>query len=119
MRICVFEDNGVSKLQPLSLTRPAFDLRCGAATLLERQLRLFAGAEVGAWVRPELADLCRREHPGLAVNEPGWLGRGPLLLINARWLAPAALPPRGEAPAAGLAGGEIAFVALGRRRPAP
>jgi UDP-N-acetylglucosamine diphosphorylase/glucosamine-1-phosphate N-acetyltransferase len=113
MRVCVFEDNGVSKLQPLSLTRPAFDLRCGAATLLERQLRLFPGAEVSVQVRPELADLCRREHPKLAVNEPGWLGRGPVLLINARWLAPAALPPLGEAPAAGLAGGEIAFVALG------
>ncbi len=113
MRVCVFEDNGVSKLQPLSLTRPAFDLRCGAATLLERQLRLFDKAEVGVWVRPELADLCRREHPGLAVNEPGWLGRGPVLLINARWLAPAALPPLGDGPAVGLAGGEVAFVALG------
>jgi UDP-N-acetylglucosamine diphosphorylase/glucosamine-1-phosphate N-acetyltransferase len=113
MRICVFEDNGISKLQPLSLTRPAFDLRCGAATLLERQLRLFPGAEVGVQVRPELAALCRREHPGLAVNEPGWLVRGPVILINARWLAPAALPHLGGATAAGLAGGEPAFVALG------
>jgi UDP-N-acetylglucosamine diphosphorylase / glucose-1-phosphate thymidylyltransferase / UDP-N-acetylgalactosamine diphosphorylase / glucosamine-1-phosphate N-acetyltransferase / galactosamine-1-phosphate N-acetyltransferase len=113
MRVCVFEDNGVGKLQPLSLTRPAFDLRCGAATLLERQLRLFPGAEVGVWVRPELADLCRREHPGLAVNEPGWLGRGPVLLLNARWLAPATLPDFGGWPAVGLAGGELAFAAVG------
>jgi len=113
VRICVFEDNGVGKLGPLSLTRPAFGLRCGAATLLERQLRLFGGAEAGLWVRPELAGLCRREHPGLPVNEPGWLGRGPVLLVNARWLAPAALPALGERPAVGLASGEVAFVLLG------
>ena len=52
MRICVFEDAGCAGLEPLTLTRPVFDLRCGAATLLERQLRRFAAPEVGALVRP-------------------------------------------------------------------
>ena len=42
MRVCVFEDEGVANLEPLTLTRPAFDLRCGAATLLGRQLRCLA-----------------------------------------------------------------------------
>jgi hypothetical protein len=47
-----------------SLTRPAFDLRCGAASLLERQRRFFAEQTTtsvnppAARVRPELADLC-------------------------------------------------------------
>src|SRR5262245_53620574 len=54
MHVCVFEDQGVHNLEPLSLTRAAFDLRCGALTLLERQVRTFAADEVGALVRPPL-----------------------------------------------------------------
>jgi hypothetical protein len=90
MRLCVFEDTGVVNLEPLALTRPAFDLRCGARTLLERQSRL-TGGEAGVLVRPELADLCRLGHPGLAVNDGDWLRRGPVLLVNGRWLPPARL----------------------------
>src|SRR6516164_5785933 len=98
MRICVFEDAGVARLEPLTRTRPAFDLRCGAATLLERQVRCLGGDAVGALVRPELVALCRLEYPGLAVNDPAWLsapGAG-LLLINARWLPPAPLTPAAD-----------------------
>jgi UDP-N-acetylglucosamine diphosphorylase/glucosamine-1-phosphate N-acetyltransferase len=36
-----------------------------------------------------------------------------VVLFNARWLAPTALPPLGESPTVGLAGGEVAFAALG------
>ena len=45
MHICVFEDDGVGGLEPLTLTRPAFDLRCGASMLLERQAHYFSAAE--------------------------------------------------------------------------
>src|SRR5262245_18544657 len=90
MRICVFEDRGVHTLEPLSLTRPAFDLRCGAATLLERHAHAFAACQVGALVRPVLAGVCREAHPGLWVNDPDWLRAEPTVLVNARWLPPPA-----------------------------
>jgi UDP-N-acetylglucosamine diphosphorylase/glucosamine-1-phosphate N-acetyltransferase len=112
MRICVFEDAGVAGLYPLSLTRPAFDLRCGTGTLLERQRRYFAGAEVGLQVRPALAELTRLAHPDLPVNDVGWRQRrGETIFVNARWLAPveeaADLPRSGV----GLVGDHIAWAA--------
>ncbi len=115
MRVCVFEDAAVGQLEPLTLTRPAFALRCGATSLLDKQRRYFGVAEMGALVRSELAELTRREHPGLHVNDPTWLGGsapGRLVLVNARWLAPAAAfapPSRAEV---GLCGEEAAWLVV-------
>ena len=89
MKLCVFEDHGVDFLEPLSLTRPAFDLRCGAGTLLERQRRLFGDPEAGAWIRPNLVQFAGLSHPEMPINDTDWLRRGPTILVNARWLAPA------------------------------
>jgi UDP-N-acetylglucosamine diphosphorylase / glucose-1-phosphate thymidylyltransferase / UDP-N-acetylgalactosamine diphosphorylase / glucosamine-1-phosphate N-acetyltransferase / galactosamine-1-phosphate N-acetyltransferase len=101
MRVCIFEDAAVADLAPAALTRPAFDLLVGAATLLERFRRLVPGAEMGVLVRPELADLCRLTHPDLAVNDLSWLRGRRVLFVNARWL-----PPDGpfEVPDADMAG---------------
>ena len=54
MRICIFEDSGVALLEPLTLTRPAFALWCGAQPLLDRHRAMFGATEVSLWVRPEL-----------------------------------------------------------------
>jgi UDP-N-acetylglucosamine diphosphorylase/glucosamine-1-phosphate N-acetyltransferase len=111
MRVCLFEDADVINLQPLTLTRPAFDLRCGAVSLRERQERILPGPAAAAFVRPELADLCRLEHPLLTVNETEWTA-GPVLLVNARWLAPAeglALADTGEV---GLIGEQVAYIVV-------
>jgi UDP-N-acetylglucosamine diphosphorylase/glucosamine-1-phosphate N-acetyltransferase len=112
MRICIYEDNVVGRLQPLTDTRPAFDLRCGAYTLLQRQLQTF-GAEQGfAFVRPELSDLCRLEHPELIVNSLGDRQEDKVVFVNARWLSPASIsriPKEGEV---GLCGGEVAYACL-------
>jgi UDP-N-acetylglucosamine diphosphorylase / glucose-1-phosphate thymidylyltransferase / UDP-N-acetylgalactosamine diphosphorylase / glucosamine-1-phosphate N-acetyltransferase / galactosamine-1-phosphate N-acetyltransferase len=109
VRLCVFEDAGVANLEPLSLTRPAFDLWLGTTTLLTRFQRLFPTAEVGAIVRPSLTDLCRLSHPTVAVNDLDWLQRGPVLFVNARWLplaVPVTYPEIGEI---GLCGEQIAY----------
>jgi UDP-N-acetylglucosamine diphosphorylase/glucosamine-1-phosphate N-acetyltransferase len=113
VRVCVYEDAGVARLQPLSLTRPAFDLRCGAATLLERQLRRFAAEPGAAFVRPELDGLTRLAHPGLAVNGLAGPGgpEGMVVLVNARWLAPP-LAPQPGGPEVGLVGDQVAYVAV-------
>jgi UDP-N-acetylglucosamine diphosphorylase/glucosamine-1-phosphate N-acetyltransferase len=114
MRICIFEDSGVALLEPLTLTRPAFALWYGALPLLDRHRRRFPAAEVGLWVRPEFADLCRCQYPDLPVNDEAWLRAGPVVLVNARWLpsANAQLDPAGVGAACGVAGGQIAFVGL-------
>jgi UDP-N-acetylglucosamine diphosphorylase/glucosamine-1-phosphate N-acetyltransferase len=128
MRICVFEDAGVANLQPLTASRPVFDLRCGARSLLQRQQSLFPAAHAqGVWVRPELTELCRLVHSHLAVNEPIALqahasarGRSlaggcppvSLVLINGRWLPPGSLADSCLAPGVGEVDGEVAYVAV-------
>jgi hypothetical protein len=72
MRICLFEDDGVLQLEPLSLTRPVFDLLCGLSSLAAKQCRHFAPCEVGYLVRPCLADLVRLNHAGAPVNDLAW-----------------------------------------------
>jgi UDP-N-acetylglucosamine diphosphorylase/glucosamine-1-phosphate N-acetyltransferase len=119
MRVCVFEDAGVRSLDPLSLTRPAFDLWCGSTTLLQRQVRFFGAADVGALVRASLAELCQLAHPGLAVNDAAWV-RGAAALVNARWLPPTEEPPpEPDVPQVGLVGGQVAFVVLPPPGPPP
>jgi UDP-N-acetylglucosamine diphosphorylase/glucosamine-1-phosphate N-acetyltransferase len=111
MRIVVHEDAGAGRLGPLAQTRPVFDMRCGALSLLERARRCFAADEVAVLVRPELAAVCRFLLPGVPVNEPVATG-GAVVLVNGRWLAPALERIKvGEASVAFTAG-EVAFVAL-------
>ena len=88
MRICHFEDARVAALEPIALSRPAFDLRCGMTTLSQKQRRYFQAGVVGALVRPYLAPLFEQENPGVAVNDLGWLGEETTVLVNARWLPP-------------------------------
>jgi UDP-N-acetylglucosamine diphosphorylase / glucose-1-phosphate thymidylyltransferase / UDP-N-acetylgalactosamine diphosphorylase / glucosamine-1-phosphate N-acetyltransferase / galactosamine-1-phosphate N-acetyltransferase len=108
MRLCLFEDAAVTDLAPLSLTRPAFDLRCGAATLAERQQRLLPGAAVTVVVRPALAPLCRLEHPDWMVNDLDGTDEE-ILFVNARWLPPANPPVLPEGDVLGVCDGQVAF----------
>jgi UDP-N-acetylglucosamine diphosphorylase/glucosamine-1-phosphate N-acetyltransferase len=112
MRVCLFEDRGVLDLEPLTLTRPVFELLCGLASLGDKQRRLFSPAEIGFLVRPELADLCRWQHPGPPVNDAGWLRAGPVVLVNGRWLPDAGPAPDTSRPCVALAGDEAAYIVL-------
>src|SRR5436309_774924 len=115
MRVCLFEDRGARDLEPLTQTRPAFDLICGSSTLAEQLIGAFPGAEVGLIVRPELADLVSHERPGVPVNDTDWLRAGPVFLVNGRWLPPNS-SPKSLIPTTGLCVGrvadEIAFAAV-------
>ena len=110
MKLCVYEDEGVNFLEPICLTRPAFALRCGAGTLLDRQRRLFDQPETGAWIRPELVDFARLGFPNLPLNDRAWLRSGPKVLANARWLAPLDRMTDLETPRVGMIGDQIAYV---------
>src|ERR1700720_2201668 len=117
MRICIYEDSGVGLLEPLTLPRPAFALWCGAQPMLDRLRAALAATETGLWVRRELVELCRWQHPDMPVNDEGWMREGPVVLVNARWLpGDAALA---ELAGAGLARGKIAYLALPQGEPLP
>lgn len=93
MRLCLVEDNGAARLEPLTLTRPAFDLLLGGRTLGEKLADAFrigpGPARRGAIVRPYLANVRRERDPHTRVNDRDWQARGPLLVANARWVPPA------------------------------
>ncbi len=91
MRLCLVEDHAVAGLEPLTLTRPAFDLRLGARTIGQKIVDAFGtgsstAVEVGALIRPYLASARRSQPPTLVVNDADWMGQGPLVVANARWI---------------------------------
>lgn len=114
MHICIFEDDDVGNLQPLTTTRPAFDLRCGATTLVEKHSRAFAQRPFAVFVRRELAALCRLAHPDLRVNDPHFADgeTGLVMFVNARWLVPAAGIPLSGRPEIGMIGDEVAYAVV-------
>ena len=118
MRLCIVEDGGVDKLDPLTLTRPVFDLRFGSGKLGSRLARTFglAGGRglFGAIVRPHLVDLWRQREPHLVLNDREWLSRGPVLVVDGRWVPPAGFrPPEASRPLVGLCEGRPACVWAG------
>jgi UDP-N-acetylglucosamine diphosphorylase / glucose-1-phosphate thymidylyltransferase / UDP-N-acetylgalactosamine diphosphorylase / glucosamine-1-phosphate N-acetyltransferase / galactosamine-1-phosphate N-acetyltransferase len=113
MRVCLFEDGGVFSLDPLTATRPAFDLVCGATSLAARQCRHFAPCAVGALVRPHLAELFRLEHPETPVNDPTWLRAAPTVLVNGRWLPPVRPATSAPGPCVAVVGDTVAYAVVG------
>ncbi len=88
MHVCIFEDGYYRKLLPLVHFRPVYDLKCGAATLLEKIIRSYPGAKTTLHVRNYLAEVVREKNPNIPVNEiPA--GTTQALLINGRLLMPA------------------------------
>ena len=112
MRLCTFEDARVAGLDPLAAARPAFDLRCGLTTLLEKHLRAVRPTAVGALVRPYLAKLTALDHPHYRVNESDWLAAGSAVLVNARWLPPLRFQLPDDGPFVAVIGDEVAYAVL-------
>ena len=83
-KIYVYENHVVLNLEPIVLTRPAFDLRCGAFTFLERIQKSFPDAEIELIVRNELERITEELYPGLTVN-PTQVEEGLWILGNVLW----------------------------------
>lgn len=116
MRVCLFEDKAVSQLEPLCLTRPAFELLCGQTSLAAKQSRHFAPCDVGVLVRPYLTDICRLQSPGLRVNDFTWLRAEPTILVNGRWLPPPVPAADMSGPCVAMIGDEVAYAVVGPDR---
>ncbi len=123
MRLCLVEDDAAGDLDPLSLTRPVFDLMLGASTLGAKIARAFGvgpgPARRGAVVRPYLAAVRRARDPHTAVNDSDWLARGPVLVANGRWVPPEGFtPPEDGPPWVGTCEGRPACASVGPDRAA-
>jgi UDP-N-acetylglucosamine diphosphorylase/glucosamine-1-phosphate N-acetyltransferase len=119
MFVNVFEDHTAPLLEPLTLTRPAFALRCGARTLLERQAGHFSLDPRGVWISPARVELCTLGYPTLSVNNPASLVAPGSVLVNGRWLPPPTRPGPLPAAGVGMADDQIAFVVLPAGVPPP
>lgn len=118
MRVCLFEDRA-ELLEPLTLTRPVFDLWCGLTTLGRKLHHFFAPTSRGALVRPHLAELYQQQHPHTPVNDWNWLRADAVVLVNGRWLPPELHPEPAlelDTDHVGLVGDEVAYFAIGRER---
>jgi UDP-N-acetylglucosamine diphosphorylase/glucosamine-1-phosphate N-acetyltransferase len=102
MRLCLVEDHAVANLEPLTLTRPVFDLRLGATTLGQKiagAFRIGPGpARRCVVIRPHLAAIQRQRDPYTTVNDRNWLARSPVVVANARWVPPDAFVPPEQGP---------------------
>ena len=80
MKLILFDD-GAGQLAPLTDLRPAFDIRTGAWSALERWADI--GITPAQLIVPDdRADLARALHPKLPVNQPAPQGA---VLVNGRW----------------------------------
>jgi UDP-N-acetylglucosamine diphosphorylase/glucosamine-1-phosphate N-acetyltransferase len=111
MRCCLFEDR-VENLDPLTLTRPVFELLCGMTSLGDKQRRAFAASAYGMLVRPALVALCRQRQPDVPVNDAVWLRSGPIVLVNGRWLPSQTALPAPPAPCLGVVDEQVAYAVL-------
>jgi UDP-N-acetylglucosamine diphosphorylase / glucose-1-phosphate thymidylyltransferase / UDP-N-acetylgalactosamine diphosphorylase / glucosamine-1-phosphate N-acetyltransferase / galactosamine-1-phosphate N-acetyltransferase len=101
--ICIYEDDGIDRLSPFCDLRPAFDLRCGRFTLLEKHRRLYPKEPVFLWVRDEVAGIAAEAHPDCSVNVKPKQGR---LFLSATAILDEPVPAKGPE-AVLMAGDEV------------
>jgi len=83
-KIYIFENHEVLNLEPIVLTRPAFNLRCGAYTFFERIRKFFPDADIELIVRNDLKELTEELYPNHVVN-PTNIEEGLWILGNVLW----------------------------------
>lgn len=92
MPVLLFEDAAVTRLYPITVGRPAFQITCGSFRLVE--MAQAAGPRVSAWVRPHLFSSLQEDLPAVCGGPPA--PDEPVLLVNAR-LAPSLTVRKGLA----------------------
>ncbi len=105
VNLCIFEDEYSARLHPLTLTRPAFDLRCGISLLREKIAHRFPESRVHLFCREYLAEVVREATPGVTVNQ---LPSEPCLFINSRFILGEKLPAPGSQKMVWKKDGEVA-----------
>jgi UDP-N-acetylglucosamine diphosphorylase/glucosamine-1-phosphate N-acetyltransferase len=118
MRLCLVEDVAVNGLEPLTLTRPVYDLLLGTSTLASKLAKAF-GVGRGPQrrscvVRSHLVAVARQSEPHVVVNDRDWLAKGPVMVANGRWVPPAGfVMPEEYGPWVGICDGQPACAHVG------
>ena len=81
MHIVLYEDENWGNLQPLSLTRPVWELRCGVMTLVERIRKILPGFPISFICREYMMNLVKTRYPDSDVNS---FKHTDTLFLNAR-----------------------------------
>ncbi len=84
MNVYIFEDQRPLDLEPITLTRPAFEIRCGAFTCIERISIHLPDSNMHLIVRPELKEMTQETFQENNVN-PAIVEDGLWLLGNVLW----------------------------------
>jgi UDP-N-acetylglucosamine diphosphorylase/glucosamine-1-phosphate N-acetyltransferase len=118
MRLCLVEDVAVAGLEPLTLTRPVYELWLGCSNLGSKIAAAFgigAGPQRrGAVIRSHLVPIQRQRDPHVVLNDRDWLARGPVLVVNGRWVPPVDFQaPDSQSPWLGLCDGQPACALVG------
>lgn len=85
MKVCLFEDNLVENLHPLTYLRPVFELKTGILSLKEKIKRLMPDSEFIFWVRDYLKTNYAEKNQGTVINNLP--ENESILFINGRLLA--------------------------------
>ena len=118
MRLCLVEDLAVAGLEPLTLTRPVYELWLGCSNLGTKIATAFGIGEGpqqrGGVVRSHLVPVQHQRNPHVVVNDRDWLARGSVIVANGRWVPPGSFePPDSHGPWLGLCGGQPACTLVG------
>jgi len=81
MYVCLFEDDIVRHLAPLTDTRAVYDLRTGPQTLGRQAARAIGASDILLHARPSVAEVSARENAALVNRIPGAIG---VLFVNGR-----------------------------------
>ncbi len=106
--VCVFEDDRYRDLLPLVYVRPAFELRCGITSLLEKIQRAYPSQRFALFCRDYLAATLAERHECPVNDIPA---DEDVLFINGRLLIDAAIPVDGPEEI-GTSDGSIAYARL-------
>lgn len=112
MRVALFEDKCCKDFAPIALLRPVFELLCGHYAARERAQEFLPIDEWGGFLRSELVDVYREEHPGCHLNDLNWLRTGQTLLLNGRWLADPQVLSQITPDSVGIVDGTVVYLTL-------
>jgi len=99
---------------PVCLSRPIWELRCGITSLGDKLVALTGATDVAYFV-PDYMAGAYKERTGAAVNDMGALAGDDLLLVNARVKADALnVQPAGPSEVARSADGELLYARVAR-----